>query len=134
MKNIIKECPYCGSAMVESAGKGEFHCLECATYFSAVDFEREDLRHKISALLEGTSEDSPKEIHFMIPSAEEEAQGLSSLEIPHIDKIFEVAGDGTIWYHIEGERGLCGGEPIWNDLDTLEVSDLRGLLNYLKEN
>ena len=74
----------------------------------------------------------------MIPSAEEEACGLSSLEIPHIDKVFEMEGDGTMWYHIIGEHEnpfrKKGEKPIllWHDLDELSIKDLRGLLDYLR--
>ena len=68
----------------------------------------------------------------MIPSAEQEACGLSSLEIPHIDMVFEVEGEGTMWYHEEGENEIDTREPIWHDLDELPVQDLQGLLDYLR--
>lgn len=138
-KNNDIVCPFCGSKSFHIYEESNafnpydrYECEECSRLFDVEDIEREDLRHQISCLLDGTSESSPKEIYFMIPSAEEEACGLSSLEIPHIDKVFEVEGDGTMWYHIEGENNLCGGEPIWNDIDDLELADLRGLLRYLR--
>lgn len=133
-------CPFCGSERVRINKEKDafnpydvYECEECERLFDKEDIEREDLRHQISCLLNGTSENEPKEIYFMIPSAEEEACGLSSLEIPHIDKVFEVEGDGTMWYHEEGENELESGEPIWHDMDELELSDLRALLKYLQE-
>lgn len=130
-------CPFCGSERVHISDDCKpydvYECDECERLFDKEDIEREDLRHQISCLLNGTSENEPKEIYFMIPSAEEEACGLSSLEIPHIDKVFEVEGDGTMWYHEEGENELESGEPIWHDMDELELSDLRALLKYLQE-
>lgn len=139
-KNNEIVCPFCGSKELHIYEESNafnpydrYECKECGRLFDLEDIEREDLRHQISCLLNGTSENEPKEIYFMIPSAEEEACGLSSLEIPHIDKVFEVEGDGTMWYHEEGENELGSGEPIWHDLDELELSDLRALLKYLQE-
>ena len=139
-KNNKIVCPFCGSERVHLNKEEDafnpydvYECEECERLFDKEDIEREDLRHQISCLLNGTSESEPKEIYFMIPSAEEEACGLSSLEIPHIDKVFEVEGDGTMWYHEEGENELESGEPIWHDMDELELSDLRALLKYLQE-
>lgn len=128
----IKECPYCGSKKIHNAYYAEFECEECERIFDEEDVEREDLRHQISCLLNGTSEEHPKEIFFNLPSAEEEAQGLSSLEIPAIEKIFEMEGDGTMWYHLYGERE-DNGEDAWHDLDELPIGDLRALLKYLQE-
>lgn len=135
----IKTCPYCGSENIEWISDDDcyneyhWHCHECDCWFDADVCEHEEYWHQISALLNGTSESEPREIYFMIPSAEEEACGLSSLEIPHIDKVFEVEGDGTMWYHEEGENELGNGEPIWHDMDELELPDLRALLKYLQE-
>ena len=133
-------CPFCGSERVHLNKEEDafnpyavYECEECERLFDKEDIEREDLRHQISCLLDGTSESEPREIYFMIPSAEEEACGLSSLEIPHIDKVFEVEGDGTMWYHEEGENELGSGEPVWHDMDELELPDLRALLKYLQE-
>lgn len=145
-KNTISVCPYCGSERVHFS-KGEdafnpydvYECEECERLFDKEDMEREEIRHQVSALLNGTSEESPREIYFMIPSAEEEACGLSALEIPHIDKVFELEGEGTMWYHIDGEyenpfrkRGE-EARLLWHDIDELELKDFRALLNYLQE-
>ena len=139
-------CPFCGSERVHLDKEEDafnpyavYECEECERLFDKEDIERECLRHQISCLLDGTSENEPKEIYFMIPSAEEEACGLSSLEIPHIDKVFELEGEGTMWYHIDGEYEnpfrKRGEEAIllWHDIDELELKDFRALLKYLQE-
>ena len=124
-------CPFCGSKHYHAYGN-QYECEECGWLFDVEEIDRQNIRHQISCLLEGTSEEKPKEIYFMIPSAEEEACGLSSLEIPHIDMVFEVEGEGTMWYHEEGENEIDTREPIWHDLDELPVQDLHGLLDYLR--
>lgn len=143
-KNLY--CPYCGSEHFHLYEEGDafnpydrYECEEpfCERLFDESDIEREELRHQLSPLLDGTSEDKPMEIYFMIPSAEEEACGLSALEIPHIDKIFEVEGEGTIWYHIDGEYENPfrekGEKPelLWHDIDDLELNDLRKLVEEI---
>lgn len=138
------KCPWCESEKLHIYEKHNpydyYECEECGRIFDKEDMEREEIRHQVSALLNGTSEESPREIYFMIPSAEEEACGLSSLEIPHIDKVFEMEGDGTMWYHIDGEYEnpfrKRGEEAIllWHDIDELELKDFRALLDYLQEN
>ena len=134
------ECPYCGNGKIHPVGIGKrYSCPDCGRLFDKDDIERENLRHQMSPLLNGTSEENPKEIYFMIPSAEEEACGLSSLEIPHIDKIFEMEGEGTMWFHIEGEcenpfRKKGEKEKLlWHDLDEMSLDDLRELLEYLRK-
>ena len=138
MDKNIEKCPYCGSENFEFMDNNDYwngkvyHCHECDNWFDEEDCKREDIRHKISALLDDTSEENPKAISFVIPSAEDEAVGLSSLELPTISSIFEVKGEGTIWYHICGEVMFCG-EPVWHDIDELDLSDLEKLLVSLSE-
>ena len=133
MKEKEIYCPFCGSKKFHvNVNDGKYECDECHWLFDEEEMERQSLRHQISCLLNGTSEREPKEVYFMIPSAEEDACGLSCLEIPHIDKIFEVEGEGTMWFHEIGENELESGKPIWRDLDELPIGDLRGLLDYLR--
>ena len=124
-------CPYCGSKIFHPYEE-RYECEDCGCLFDEEDIEREALRHQLSPMLNDTSEEAPMEIYFMIPSAEEEACGLSSLEIPHIDKVFEVEGDGTMWYHIEGE--YVDNEILWHDIDELELEDLRALVEEVYAN
>ena len=135
----ITKCPYCESEKFHIYNKNRYECDDCGCLFDEEDVEREEIRHQVSALLDGTSEENPKEIYFMIPSAEEEACGLSCLLIPHIDKVFEVEGEGTMWYHIDGEYENPfrtkdeKAIPLWHDIDDLELRDFRELLEYLQE-
>ena len=46
------------------------------------------------------------------------------------DKIFELEGDGTMWYHTYQH---CEGDD-WHDLDELSIKDLSALFNYLQNN
>jgi len=131
-----KVCPYCGSENIEWMGDDDcyneyhWHCHECDCWFDEDVCEHEKYWHQISALLNGTSEETPKEIEYTLPSYEEEACGLSSLEIPYVDKVFQVEGDGTMWYHIYRDNEF-NGEPIWRDMSLLSTKDLKGLLEYL---
>ena len=128
-------CPFCGSKHYHPYGnqyENRYECEECGWFFDAEEIDRQNIRHQISCLLDGTSEEKPKEIYFMIPTAEEEACGLSSLEMPHIDMVFEVDGEGTMWFHEEGENEINTKEPVWRDLDELSLQDLQGLLDYLR--
>lgn len=129
-------CPYCGSKTI----KEKFYdrpcwiCEDCQCLFDEEDAEREDIRHKVSALLNGTSEEHPKECDIIV--GEWEAQGLSSLELPNIVKAFEMEGDGTIWFHIDGhiEFGEKGEkEEAWMNFDDFDIHDLRAILKGLEE-
>lgn len=131
---VLTKCPFCESENIELVPAGDgwdkphYHCKDCDRLFDKEEYEREELRHQLSPLLNGTSEEKPLEIFFNLPSAEEEAQGLSSLEIPAIDKVFELEGDGTMWYHtyqhIEGDD--------WHDIDELAIGDLKALVEYIR--
>ena len=94
--------------------------------------EREELWPKISALLEGTSEEEPMEVEISLPEYEDDACGLSELEIPFVDMLFQEEGGGMMWYHIDHENEL-DGSPIWRDLDELSIKDLRAIYEGLCE-
>ena len=119
-------CPYCGSANIKATDDGRYHCLDDDYLFDEEDIERENLRHQISPLLNETSEEEP--MLLSVPEiGEEEAQGLSSLELPEIDKAFEMEGDGTIWFHFKDTP-----EGDWTNFDDLSTSDLRKILTALR--
>ena len=126
-------CPYCGCEEVEpregEAGQRLHHCPYCDRIFNDEDIEYESLRHRISALLNGTSEEEPLECDITI--GEDEACGLSSLEMPNVIKAFEVEGDGTILVHIEGDRDIQTGELHWTDINDLTLSDLKAIYKEL---
>jgi len=125
------QCPYCGSSNVEYVGTpNDYHCKDCDWLFEENDIERESIRHQVSLLLDGTDIDRPLDCDIIV--GEDEACGLSSLELPNIVKCHQIPGDGTMWFHIEGEIDT-DGQPAWHDFDWFSMSDIRairdGLLN-----
>lgn len=130
---MITECPYCHSNKIEKPSKendNRWHCLECDCLFDEDDCEHENYWHKISCLLDGTSIEKPKEIKdvLILPSVEAESCGLSDLEKLHIDKVHQIEGEGTMWYHFEGTPE---NDEYWNDMSKLSTEDLKCLYEYL---
>ena len=118
-------CPYCGSLHTESINAADrYICRECERLFDEEDIVREDLRHEIYHLLDGTDMDNP--LQFRAPIGLDEAQGLSSLELPHVDAGHQMPGDGTMWFRIEGPY-----PDDWHDFDWFPTTDLRSILGAL---
>lgn len=109
----------------------EWHCHECDSWFDEDDYQHQLYWEQISCLLNDTSEENPKDTECTLPSYEEEACGLSSLEIPYVDKVFQVEGDGTMWYHIDHENEF-DGTPIWRDMYELDTKDLKELFDCIR--
>lgn len=137
MKHEMNTCPYCGSETIKETffDRPCWICEDCQCLFDEEDAEREDIRHKVSVLLNGTSEENPRECDIIV--GEHEAQGLSSLELPHIVKCFEMEGDGTIWFYTDGAktREVITGELVdyWMNFDDFDIYDLRAILEGLQE-
>ena len=108
-------CPYCESSEIRLWYGRNFHCLHCGGVFDGDDIVREGLRHTISPILNGTSEDNPMPLNAVI--GEGEAQGLSGLELPEVVSAFEIEGEGTIWFNIDG----CAEPMNFDDLDTPDL-------------
>lgn len=89
---------------------------------------REQIRQILSSLLVDTNEKAPLRFNDekMVVIGEEEAQGLSSLELPRVTSLFQVPGDGTIWVNIDG----CD-EPM--EIDDLSLADLEKILDAIAE-
>lgn len=85
---------------------------------------KEELRHKLSALLMHTDEEHPIECYIQI--GEGEAVGLSSLELPTVTEIFQEPKEGIIWLKIEGVE-----EP--EEFDNFELGDLQTIYLKIKE-
>ena len=83
---------------------------------------RETLRKKISALLMDTSEEHTMECFIQIGA--DEAQGLSTLELPTIRSAYQIPGDGVIYFEIEGYL-----EPV--EFDELTKADLEEVYKKL---
>lgn len=136
----ITKCPYCGSENFEYMGENDYwngmpwHCHECDCWFSEDDCKHQLYWEQISCLLNGTSEENPLVLDTIVilPSVEDESCGLSDMEKLHIDMVFQTEGDGTMWYHFEGEDAFGTREPIWNDMYELSTEDLKFLLDELR--
>lgn len=118
----VRSCPYCGSNAYEWLGEGcvpdEYHCRACDRLFREEDFKREALRHMISAVLSGAYADSEDRAHTCSAVVgEDEAQGLSSLELPHTEMLYQL-NDGTIWVRLGNE---------WRNLDDFSIRDLENI-------
>lgn len=85
--------------------------------------KREDLRHKLSAILMDTDEQHPLECNILI--GESEAQGLSSLELPLVTSIFQQPSEGIIWFNIYGCKN-----PI--EFDNMNLEDIINIINYFE--
>jgi len=82
------------------------------------------MRRTISALLMHTDEQHPLPVRITVPGYDD--QGLSELEKPFIDRIFQEPSQGIIWYHLNGAK----------DYDELEEDDtylMQAILEGLKE-
>ena len=135
-------CPYCGSENFHPSSDsiGRYECDECHWLFDEDDIRWQELRHTISHYLIDTSEDNPIvfEPNSMPVIGENwpETFGLSTLDMYHLDKIFQIPGDGTIWFHLEGEYDENDPTGLkWHDLeeeDFLIESDLMEIIDALE--
>lgn len=83
---------------------------------------KEDIRHEYSRLLIDTDKEHSLETWF--PIDEEAAMGLSSLELTHIEKIYQIPGEGIIVFVDEF------GNEI--DFDDMSLYDLIGGLDTVE--
>lgn len=83
---------------------------------------KEVLRKKFSALLMHTSEENPIECSIKI--GEEEAMGLSSLELPEVIKVFQHPTEGIIYFLIDGMEDYM-------EFDDLSITDLEIIYNNI---
>lgn len=84
---------------------------------------RETLRHRISGILMDTDEQHP--IACNITIGEEQAMGLSSLQMPTIISAFQLPSEGIIYFNIEGFH-----EPV--EFDDLHIKDLMKIFEELQ--
>ena len=101
-------------------------------YASAIEeVEWNKVRQEISHRLIDTSEEHPfvfKGEHMpIVGETWPETSGLSSNDLPRVEKIFQVPGEGTIWVHLYGEYDKETGDPAYHDIEEpgfLNTSDL----------
>lgn len=98
-------------------------CEDCNSQFDEDDIEREDIRHRLSALLCDTSEEKPFVLNEPFALGQYRSSGLPKDEMPKVVSLFQCQ-DGTIWANIEGLD-----EPT--DIDDLPTRDLRALSDEL---
>lgn len=126
----IDICPFCASEQIIE-NNGTYYCAECEREFTKDDVEFEFIRHQVSAILfnEDATEKNPIECdnyNTFLAIGDDEAQGLSELQKPHIEQIFQDC-EGIIWVKIEGTAD-------YTEFDDLSLSDARNILLWLKDN
>lgn len=136
MENI-ENCPYCkGHNLVVSTnenGETTYHCKECERDFTEDDFKHEIYRQRISCICSGeeATEENPincvlDENSWGILIGEDEAMGLSTLQMPHVTSVFQ-DNEGVVWVNILGYSRLM-------EADDLDTSDLKNIDEWLEEN
>ena len=60
---------------------------------------KEQIRHKLSAILMDTDEQHPMECNIILDS---EAMGLCTSQMPNITSAFQLPTEGIIYFNIEG--------------------------------
>ena len=115
MKRTI--CPYCGSLSSELVGSDLYYCLGCGTKYDKEDEKFEKIRHTLSRYLDKTDENNP--LHCEVSVGEEEAQGLSSLELPVVVSVFKDKY-GTIRLNVYG----VDKPKSFDDFTLREVEDI----------
>lgn len=86
--------------------------------------DKENLRHKFSALLMHTDENNPLSCNVLL---DDEAFGLSTLQIPKCVGVFQESKEGIIWFIMEDCK-----EPI--EFDDISFGDLINIYNTLSGN
>lgn len=115
-------CPFCGSTSVYVHGDGRYVCDECQIPFDNADLEWWGYYNKISAILIDTCEEKPLACHITI--GEDEAVGLSTLQLPTITELFQEPCEGIIWYKVYGN-------PNWHPFDIFSLDGLKSVYQQL---
>ena len=119
-------CPFCGEPIehIEELTY-PYCCTSCEASFTKEDLDKEELRHKLSALLMDTSEEYPMECNILIMEDNDENCGLSSNELPLVVGAFQDS-EGIIWFDIYGMS-----EPI--EFDDLDIEDIQTIYDELSK-
>ena len=131
-------CPYCGSRHFHQVGE-RYECDECLWLFDEDDIRWQELRHEISHRLIDTDEEHPvifgDNNYVVIGENWDETVGLSTNDMLHCDRIFQVPGDGTIWLHIDGEYDPNDPTGLaWHDIEEenfLTPEDLKEIIRAI---
>lgn len=85
--------------------------------------DREILRRHLSAVLMNTDNDNHLKCNIVI--GENDAMGLSTLQMPKVIGAFQDPKEGIICFYIEGDCIV--------EFDDMETDDLINILNTLKD-
>lgn len=112
------DCPFCQSSNTDETSNGMYICKDCERHFDFNDTILEPVRHRISAVLSANhaTEENPFPCDMILGEMYPDAQGTSTLELPHLTSIFETQ-DGVIYFNIEEYS-----EPI--EFDGMCLEDL----------
>jgi len=83
----------------------------------------ESIRHNLSLKLMDTSEENPLEVYIPL---ENNAVGLSTLEMLTITKIYQCPSEGIIYVHFDEDN-------YDTEFDTLYIEDMIQILKELKQ-
>ena len=124
--NTTYTCPFCGSNDVTwDMEYNEYECHSCSMIYSDEHIAKENLRHKLSALLVDTSEKHPIGCNITIMENNAETCGLSSNDLPLVTSVFQDS-EGIVWFNIYGMS-----EPV--EFDDLEVEDIQTIYDELSK-
>ena len=130
MEKIV-ECPFCMSQHLANDDEANFYCPVCDRFYDKEDIEIEDLRHRMSHLLIDTDEEHQIPIEMPFGENDPETFGLSSLDLPWTVSVYQIPGDGTIWFKMDYNDET--GEDAYINFDDVSIEDLRSALKILEE-
>lgn len=110
----VLKCPYCESEdvlFVNNQLCGRYECQHCGSLFDEEEIEYEEIRHKLSLLLDGTDIKKTKPCRI---SLDDETEIMECHQIP---------GDGTIWFHVDQ----------WVQLDNFTLEQAKLILEMLQK-
>lgn len=83
------------------------------------EIRRAQVRAILSHLLMDTDEEHPLRLPddevIVIRERNHESVGLSSNDLPKIDALFQMPGDGTLWFHVHGTE-----KDAWTDIEDAD--------------
>lgn len=94
---------------------------ELLIFFNNIDQDMKT-RNKLSALLMDTSEDNPMDVDIILDT--EEAFGLSTLQMPHVIKVFQDPKEGIMYMLLEGAEDYI-------EIDEDDEETIKQIYDYL---
>lgn len=110
------DCPFCGSKNTIEIHSGSYRCQTCLADFDINDVILEPIRHKLSAICAGHTEDNPLPCDITIGDLE--PYGTEVIERPSVCGIFETQ-DGVLYFMVQTAFG-----PMCIEFDSMPLGDL----------